>query len=226
MNIQNQSLQMDPRAKIFLLVLVNIIAFTYEKPWVELTVIVLLAVLQSLCGCSRSAVKWLIFFSILVAVQYFLLPVLPAVLAVIMTIFTVFARKIFPCLMMGSLIIQTTPVRYLIFALRKWKVPQSVIIPLAVTIRYFPAIGEEHRHIRDAMKLKQIQGIGKKIECTMIPLLVSAIQTSDELSAAAITRGIENPCTKTSVIDLRFHFQDYFCLVAAAVMAVYTIFAG
>ena len=226
MKVQEQALQMDPRAKLFLLVLVNVIAFTYEKPWVELTLILLLAVLQSLCGCGRSAIKWLAFFGILVAVQYVLLPELPKVLAVIMTIFTVFARKIFPCLMMGSLILQTTPVRYLIFALRKWKVPQSVIIPLAVTLRYFPAIGEEHRYIRDAMKLKEIQGVGKKMECTMIPLLVSAIQTSDELSAAAITRGIENPCPKTSVIDLRFHAQDFICLAVAAVMALYTIFAG
>ena len=226
MDVKENVLRMDPRAELILLLLVNIIAFTYDRRWVEILLIGLLAFLQIICGQKRSAVKWLAFFAVLVAVQYFLLPVLPKVLSVTLVILTVFARKIFPCMMVGGLIFQTVPVRYLIVALRKWNVPQNVIIPLAVTIRYFPAIKEEHRHIRDAMKLKQIHGLGKKIECSMIPLLVSAIQTSDELSAAAITRGIENPCPKTSVADLRFHALDYLCLGVAAVLAVYTVLIG
>lgn len=226
MNAEKRVLQLDPRGKIFLLVLVNVIAFTYEEPWIELLTILSLAFLQILCGCSKTAVKWLILFGVLVMVQYFLLPVMPKFLAVIMTIFTVFLRKIFPCFMMGALIIKTSPVGHFIAALRTWKVPQNVIIPLAVTLRYFPAIGEEHKHIRDAMKLKEVHGLGKRIECSMIPLLVSAIQTSDELSAAAITRGIDNPCEKTSIIELKLHVQDYLCLLFAAVVAVYSVVCG
>lgn len=226
MNSTKTFLRLDPRAELILLAIVNIIAFTFREPFVELTVILLSALLLTICGCGKSAFKWLVVFACLLLIQYFLLPIMPKVLAVMVTILTVFARKIFPCFMVGSMIIQTTPVRYFIGALRKWKVPQVIIIPLAVTLRYFPAIAEEHRHIRDAMKLKHIRGIGKKIECNMIPLLVSAIKTSDELSAAAITRGIENPCEKTSAVDLRFHFIDYFCIAVSSVIAVYTIFIG
>ena len=223
MNTSAFPLRLDPRAAILLLVIANVIAFTYRLPWIELVTICLLALLQLCCGCGKSAMRWLLFFGLLVAFQYFILPILPKILAVIFTILTVFARKIVPCLMMGSLIIQTIPVRALIVALRKWRIPQSVIIPLAVTLRYFPAIREEHRHIRDAMKLKQLHGFSQKLECTMVPLLVSAVKTSDELSAAAITRGIENPGEKTCILDLRFHWQDVLCLLIGALIALCSV---
>ena len=217
-------MRFEPRAGLIMLALVNIVDFTFETPWLEIVMILFLAVLLCICGCHKTALKWGIVFGVLLCVQYFLLPVLPNFLAVMVTILTVFARKIFPCLMMGSLIVQTTPVRHFIFALRKWHVPQTVIIPLAVTLRYFPAIGEDHRHIRDAMKLKRIHGLGEKIQCTMIPLLVSAIQVSDELSAAAITRGIENPCRKTCAEDLCFHSFDWICLAIASVLSILSLF--
>ena len=76
-------------------------------------------------------------------------------------------------------------------ALRRWHVPQSLIIPLAVTIRYFPAIREEAGYIRDAMKLCKVSGL-QKLESFCVPLMVSATTTADELAAAAVTRGIEN----------------------------------
>lgn len=218
------TVRFDPRTGLILLVLVNIISFTFQEPWLEIVLIGFLAALQILCGCGKLALKWLSSFFILLLIQYLLLPSLPKVLAVTMTIFTVFARKLFPCFMMGSLIIQITPARHFIIALRKWHVPQTLIIPLAVTLRYFPAINEEHCHIRDAMKLKQIHSFKQKIECTMLPLLISAIQTADELSAAAITRGIENPCRKTCVEDLRFCAFDWLCLGVTCMLTLISIF--
>lgn len=222
--MKDRTLHFDPRAGLILLLLVNIVAFTFQELWLEMMVIGFLAVLQIVCGCGKSALRWLIAFFSLLLIQYFLLPMLPKTLAVIMTIFTVFSRKLFPCLMMGSLIVQTISVRFFIAALRKWQIPQTLIIPLAVTLRYFPAIGEEYRHIRDAIKLKQIQGFGQKAEYTILPLLVSAIQTADELSAAAITRGIENPCPKTCAEDLRFSVVDWLCLGTASILTLISIF--
>ena len=222
--MKNTALRLDPRSGLLLVALVSIIAFTFQEPWLEFLTIGLLALLQLLCGRESSAAKWMALFVTLVLVQYVLLPVMPKAPAALLTISTVFARKVLPCLMMGSLLIGTIPVRYFIIALRKWKVPQFLIIPLAVTLRYFPAIGEERRHIRDAMKLKNIRGLGLKIQCATVPLLVSAIQTADELSAAAITRGIENPCPKTCAEDLRFSGFDWVCLCIAGILAVISLF--
>lgn len=212
-----KAVRLDPRTELLLLIIANIVAFTYSARWIEFAVIGVLAILLLCCGCGKTAVKWVIFFGCLVAVQYYVIPVLPKIFVIMFSILTVYIRKLFPCLMIGALILKTTPVRFLIIALRKWHIPQKLIIPLSITLRYFPAIKEENRHIRDAMKLRKIHGLGKKLECLVVPMLMSATGTADELSAAAITRGIENPVAKTCIVDLRLHFQDYICLLIGCV---------
>ena len=212
-----KAVRLDPRTELLLLIIANIVAFTYSARWIEFAVIGVLAILLLCCGCGKTAVKWVIFFGCLVSVQYYVIPVLPKIFVIMFSILTVYIRKLFPCLMIGALILKTTPVRFLIIALRKWHIPQKLIIPLSITLRYFPAIKEENRHIRDAMKLRKIHGLGKKLECLVVPMLMSATGTADELSAAAITRGIENPVAKTCIVDLRLHFQDYICLLIGCV---------
>ena len=53
------------------------------------------------------------------------------------------------------------------------------------------------------MKLRDIRGLAR-LECTVMPLMVSATETAEELSAAAVTRGIENPARKTSAVSCSF----------------------
>lgn len=217
---ETKAIHLDPRTELLLLIIANVVAFTYSARWIEFAVIGVLTLLLICCGCGKAAIKWLLLFVCLVAIQYYVIPILPKILVIMFSILTVYIRKLFPCLMIGAMILKTTPVRFLIIALRKWHIPQKLIIPLSITLRYFPAIKEEHRHIRDAMKLRKIHGIGKKLECMIIPLLMSATGTADELSAAAITRGIENPVPKTCVVDLRFHIQDYICLLVGCAFIV------
>ena len=69
------------------------------------------------------------------------------------------------------------------------------IIAMSTTLRYFPALKEEFVHINAAMKLQNISW-ASRLECTVVPLIVSAVNTSDEIAAAAVARGIENPGKK------------------------------
>lgn len=217
-------IRLDPRTELMLLVIANVIAFTQNSIWIEAAVITALALLLVICGQWQTACRYILIFCGMLGLQYYVIPYLPKIFMVMFYMLAVFARKLFPCLMMGVLILKTTPVRFLIIALRKWHVPQKIIIPLAITLRYFPAIREEYGHIRDAMKLRNVHGIMRKLEYRVVPLLMSATSTSDELSAAAITRGIENPTPKTCVVDLCFHVQDYISLgvgiliIAAAIV--------
>ena len=106
--------------------------------------------------------------------------------------------------------------------LRKLHIPQKLIIPISVTIRYFPAIKEETGHIRDAMRLRNIQGM-LKAEALIIPLMMSATETAEELSAAAVTRGIENPAKKTSVIELHIGALNWIFLLVSVLFAAMAI---
>ena len=197
----------DPRAGLWILIAANIIAFSDHTLWVELALIALLLVLMIVHRRYTMAVKWAVGYCALLVFQHVILPASPMIIATSFTIFATYTRRMFPCLMTGSLMLKCTPLRYLIVGLRQLHIPQKLIVAISVTLRYFPAIREEIGHIRDAMKLRNIRGLSR-LECTVMPLMVSATETAEELSAAAVTRGIENPARKTSAVSLRLMPAD------------------
>lgn len=198
---------LDPRAGLWLLAAANIIAFRPHTLWLELALIGLLLLLMIVHGRVKMAFKWAAGYWTLVVFQQYILPVSPGIIATSFTIFATYSRRMLPCLMTGSLMIQCTPLRYLILGMRELHIPQKLIVAISVTLRYFPAIREETGYIRDAMKLRGIRGLSR-LECTVMPLMVSATETAEELSAAAVTRGIENPARKTSAVALRLWTPD------------------
>ena len=218
-------LKFDPRTELLFLVLANVVAFTQHSLWVEITWVVLLLLLIIACGCTKAAGRLAFAFGLCLFLQYYVFPNGPKILASSFTILVSYARKVFPCLIVGTLILQKTSVRELMAALRRCHIPQGLIIPLSVTIRYFPALKEEVGYIRDAMKLRNIHGI-QKIECLLVPVMISATTTAEELSAAAVTRGIENPAHKTSMVEMKFGVQDFLCLAVGVVFCFISVTAG
>lgn len=222
---KKNTLKFDPRTELLLLLMANVVAFTQHSVWVEITWVVLLLLLIIACGCKKTAGKLAIVFGMCLFLQYYIFPNGPKILASSFTILVSYARKIFPCLIVGTLILQKTPVRELMVTLRKCHIPQGLIIPLSVTIRYFPALKEEVGYIRDAMKLRSIHGM-QKMECLLVPIMISATTTAEELSAAAVTRGIENPAHKTSMLVMKFGVQDYLCLAFGVMFCMISITMG
>lgn len=205
---------LDPRSGLLILVFANIIAFTQDCVTIEFGWIGVLCLLTVVCGRLRSGIKWAIAFVLLYLFQWYVLPISPKIVAASFSIFCNYARRMFPCLMVGSLMIKTISLRAFIVGLRKLHIPQKLIIPISVTIRYFPAIKEETGYIMDAMRLRNIRGI-QKVEALIVPLMISATETAEELSAAAVTRGVENPVKKTSVVELHIGILDWLFLLIA-----------
>lgn len=212
----------DPRTGIFILFAANIAIFLNKSIYVEIAIIVLLAVLLVYSKCEITALKWIICFAGLLILQYYIIPMLPEVIENLILFMPIFFRKFFPCLMAASLMIKRIPAKYLVTAMQKCKIPWKIIVPLSITLRYFPTVKREIKYIKDAMKLRNINRI-KKLEGIIVSVIVLAAAASDELSAAAVTRGIENPCAKTSYIVLRFKVIDYVCIFIglAFVLAIF-----
>ena len=113
-------------------------------------------------------------------------------------------------------------------------VPKQVIIPMAVLLRYMPTLKEDWGYIKDAMILRgvtpSLTGFIKSpvttVECLYVPLLITASKTADDLSIAAVTRGIENPDLRSSIRELHFRVYDYTALLLFVAMTVCTIYLG
>ena len=134
----------------------------------------------------------LLVYLVIVAVQFWLLPLLPGSLATVFATVTYFIL-VFPCIAGGAYIIATTSVSQFMAALERLGAPRSFSITLAVTLRFLPALRQDFRHIRDAMAMRRIHGPEEKLECVYVPMLMGAAQTAEELSESATARGIEHP---------------------------------
>jgi energy-coupling factor transport system permease protein len=101
-------------------------------------------------------------------------------------------------------------------ALNTLRVPQKLIIPLAVTLRFLPTIGQEVNVIGDALRLRGkpltllsfCRAPMAMLEYVFVPLMMRCVLIADELSASAVARGIENPQAHTALFPLKFRPAD------------------
>ena len=209
----------DPRAGLFILLLANIGMFlerTGKQGNVLTGVIIVVLILY---GCPKIVAGGAGFLLLLYCLQAFVLPASPIAFTALFSVFVNMTRRMLPCLLTGALLVKKCSVHEFVAALRKMHLPQNLIMAMAVTVRYFPAIQEEICHIKDAMKLQRIP-VGRKIECYLVPIMLSATKTAEELSAAATVRGIDSPKKKTCAVEIRFSLTDIFCMLFTAIGVV------
>ena len=121
-----------------------------------------------------------------------------------------------PSLAMGYIAMSTTTVSEFLAAMARLHLPQQVAIPLAVIFRFFPTIAEEWHAIGDAMRMRGIRLGGGKVgvmfEYRLVPMMISAVKIGEELSQAALTRGLGAPVKRTNLAELGFGGWDAFFL--------------
>ena len=131
--------------------------------------------------------------------------------------------------------VKTTTVSELISGMERIHMPKEVTIPLTVMFRFFPTVFQESEAISDAMKMRGIKLGGKKpskiLEYKLIPMITCSVKIGEELSAAAITRGLGAPVKRTNICQLKFSFADvvlilFCCFVVVRAIASPIISAG
>jgi len=172
-----------------------------------------------------SAIRFLIFYGIALVLTFFCLSEeSTGLLTAILIGYCGIVVQFLPAMITAWYVVRTTKIGEFMSAMQKMRVPDGITISLAVVMRFFPTIKEEYMAIRDAMKMRGIAFGGgnavKMVEFRMIPLLFSCVNIGDELSAAAITRGLGGKVRRTSVVELRLHAQDVLMILFFTVAAV------
>ena len=226
---KSKSLHFDPRTKILLLVISMVVASAASSLTCDLVLVLLIAGFGILCGKIRYAAAGTAVFAVFYLFTQFYLQSVTGTVYTMFTAWLSLVFKVYPCGMLSGIVISTTRVNEFLFAMNKIHVPQKVVIPLAVMIRYLPTIREDWHFIKDAMRLRDISPSPKglllhpalTVECLYSPLLITASKAADELAIASVTRGIENPSPRTCLIRTRFGIQDILAiLIFLAVMTV------
>lgn len=218
--IARRGVGFDPRTKLLLLLAVNLLLLLSHSLALEITLLAFCLAVITADGQGKSALHFLVLFLILLAIDRGVTPYMSGYVFTLVSFISMALRKFLPCLILGKWMLTSTEVSQFVAAMWKVHLPDTAIIPLSVVFRYFPTIREEWTSIRAAMKMR---GITVSLEHIMVPLLMSAINVSEELSAAALCRGLDNPGTHTCLCKVEFRLQDKIALAAALVLAVATL---
>lgn len=129
--------------------------------------------------------------------------------------------RFLPCIMMGRYLMESTTVSEFTAAMKKIHVSDNIIIPLSVMFRFFPTVMDEADSIGSAMKMRGISFGGKHsskmIEYRLVPLMTCCVNIGEELSAAALTRGLGGEVKRTNICKVGFHLQDYIAIAICIV---------
>ena len=138
-----------------------------------------------------------------------------------------FISRVLPGLAMGYYTVRTTTVSELVAAMQRIHLTEKLIIPLSVMFRFFPTVGEEYHAIGDAMRMRGIRFGGKKtvkmLEYRFVPMMICSIKIGEELSAAALTRGLGAPVRRTNICKIGFKALDIVLVAFCAVLFILTI---
>lgn len=226
-------IKLDPRTKLYMILIVSAIVMmsaTTPLLWTVRIMMTLIPIMLLLAEKRyASALRFFVLYAFsLILTFYFLSSESTGVFKALLTGYCGIVAQFLPALITAWYVVRTTKIDEFMSAMQKMHVPDGITVSLAVVMRFFPTIKEEYSSIRDAMKMRGISLAGgnafKMVEYRMIPLLFSCVNIGDELSAAAITRGLGGEVKRTSVVELRMNLFDYLlilCFTAETVVFVF-----
>ena len=199
---------LDPRTKLYLVALANLLLFFHVDVVVESLTVLLL--LLPLLGAGRwaAAVRFgCIYVLLLVGTWASTLDDGGSWLHML-GLLCVGIRMMMPCLIAGIYAFTTTTASQFVCALR-----------------FFPTIHDDYHQIRDAMALRGIaQGTfallrhpAQSLEYILMPLLMNATGVAQDLSVAALTKGIGIRGPHTCHTEIRMHGIDWAWMVICTV---------
>ncbi len=214
---------LDPRTKLAMLLMVAIFVLGgtggQALAWARVVFALIPLCLLFAFGKGRNALLFLALFGVAYAFQYFGSGQLKGFWGFVLLGSTSIMTQFLPGIVTGYFVIMTTSVSEFVAAMQKMHVPDMITIPFSVMFRFFPTVIEEASSINDAMRMRGISLGGKHktkmLEYRLVPMMTCSVRIGEELSAAALTRGLGSPVKRTNICQIGFHFIDkiYFGLI-------------
>lgn len=227
-------LRLDPRTKLLILIVLNIVMMGGGIEGAAVIVRPALALIPFLLlfsgGRVKAAVICLVLFAFASFGESYLVPRTEGLANLLTVIASGLISRFLPGLVMGYYVVTTTTVSEFTASMERMRVTPKIVIPLSVMFRFFPTVMEEASAISDSMRMRGLGGMAilKKpvlaLEYRLVPLMVCVVKIGEELSAAALTRGLSSSMKRTNICRIGFGWLDavlaFVAIAAAAVMIV------
>ncbi len=184
--------------------------------------IVFISLLYALNHRAKTAIKSIIFYLFVVFLLKNISQLNINFIKNYVLIFFVLIKIFFVPFFAGKFLVDTSDVSSLIVSFEKMRFPQVLIIPMAVIFRYFPAFKDDKKNIKMAMKMRGISYKNpiKYLEYVSVPMLISAVNIADDISKAAETKCIADPCKKVRYKEVKFSFIDVIYIAIIVMLTV------
>ena len=205
-------LDLDPRTKFYILIIANLLLLFHLNDTSRNLFIVFLVILLFLLGKKSVGIKLAIVY--LVSFGLSLVETENKIL-LLLVYMTYSLNLMLPCIYSGILFCSTTHPAKAVAALRKAKISEKIIIPICVLMRFFPTLWQEIHHIHNAMKIRGLVNMQMIIckpfttfEHYIIPILMSASSSAQDLTLAVVCKGIENKKQHTCIEEISIGIFD------------------
>ncbi len=218
----------DPRVKLIHTLIAGILLFVVrsnEGVLLNVAFMIVVLVFLGLYGCVLRLITYTGVLFLLTKFLSYFTDGPAALIGVTVYIFLKFA----PVLGIYYMMTKSISASELVNALERIRLPRSITITLAVTLRFMPTIGQEMKIIRDSMKIRNIpfnlwsvlKAPIMMMEFVLVPLMMRFVKVAEELAAAAVVRGIEKSGRRGSMFDVRFRKQDFIYLLIVILYAIF-----
>ncbi|MFW8053298.1 energy-coupling factor transporter transmembrane component T [Vagococcus fluvialis] len=223
-----KAIYFDPRSKLATILFASFLLMLRVDPKIELFFVLLMCTLLIINGGYKKGLGLTAFYMGIYSIERLFFQEITGSISAFLSFFFVANRLLIPPIMAAAFAITNTKMSEWIAAMKKMKVPHFIVVPFSVVCRFFPVLIQDFKEIRRAMKFRGI-GINSwdlvkhpilTLEYIIVPILVSVDNTSQELSAAALVRGLGNEGTHTSLYEVRFKLQDYLLVMTLFILFV------
>lgn len=231
---KRKGLRLDPRTKLVLLLTVTTLMFSTSNEGIMNIVKPCLSAVPFVLILSerrfKTAGKYLLLYAACFVLERIALTSFSGILSFAVLAVASVMTRFAPGIMTGAYLISSTSVSAFISAMERMHVTEKIVIPMSVIFRFFPTVSEEYQAIRDAMKMRGIRLGGKNpflmVEYRLVPLMVSVVKIGDELSAAALTRGLGAPVRRTNICRIGFRLPDVLAILFCILCFMLCLFQG
>jgi energy-coupling factor transport system permease protein len=223
---------MDPRTKLVLVVVVSTVAMSPGGLRFVPAALLLGVALAVWEGAYRRAAGLVAAAGVMWVIGWQLPLWWPNAVTAIASLACVYLIRFVVAIGVGMHLIATTSPTRLSAAFRAWRIPRPIAVTVAVMLRFFPVVASEAAAVMDAMRLRGLTGVTGMVrhpvlsaERFTVPMIAASLRASEDLSAAAILRGLGSRRIPTSMDPPRFGRADLVVTVGAAALTTVALLA-
>ena len=207
---------MDPRVKLTVFFATTVLTFTAPNSQVIMLNYMIILMLFLAAELYSGALKMFLLMGPLFLLSD-LVPLLRGApwSADLATVFLLI-QKLLSFGFMGIWMVKSLKLGDLVTSLEHMHIPKGMTIAIAVAFRYLPTVRNEFHHISNTMKMR---GVGltiknivlhpiRSIEYVLVPLVLRSLTIADELSASAMTRGLDLKINRISYREVKLTLMD------------------